>query len=328
MLIDSMIIRLIRGGAGIGPDYSLSIYGNGKVLYEGVENVKVKGVVESFIDNNKVLLLLSEFKEKGFFSLNDSYGEEGTNVRPYTKISISFQKEDGETVTKRVKHHKGDKNVPKELIALEDKIEEIVDTSKWVGELSEYTEPEQIVKSIDHVEKEIPQTPSKKRSGKLITIAAVLVIVVMVIISLAVYSGIFNQPSQEKNASNETKIDYKTPEITVLEPASNVRGFRDYDPATIFNKTQKIWIYEEYTNISTINNETCNITLELIVIDSNSSTIRHVDYTSKTEIGNLGQRWWFVPSESWPAGVYYATCNVRDNLSRENATLTKVFVLI
>ena len=37
MLIDSLIIKLIREGAGIGPDYRLTIYGDGKVIYEGVE---------------------------------------------------------------------------------------------------------------------------------------------------------------------------------------------------------------------------------------------------------------------------------------------------
>lgn len=36
MLLDSMVIKLTRGGAGISPDYSLTIYGTGKVVYDGV----------------------------------------------------------------------------------------------------------------------------------------------------------------------------------------------------------------------------------------------------------------------------------------------------
>jgi len=334
MLLDSVVIRLIKSGVGIGPDYSLSVYGNGKVLYEGVEKVKVKGVVESFIDNDKVLSLLSEFKEKGFFSLNDSYGEEDTNIRPCTKISISFQKEDGETVTKRVKYCKGDVNAPKELIALENKIQEIVDTIKWVGGLSEYEdyeqkkEPEKIAESIEHAEKETLQKPTKKKPSKLLTIAATLAVIVIVILSIAICSGIFSQSSQEKNSSNEPNIIYLTPEITLLKPASHIRAFRDYDNETIFNKTQNISIYEEYTNISTINNETCDLTLELIVEDMNTSTIRHADNKHKTEIGNCSQGWYFLPSAEWPTGGYYARTTLRDNLSNTNATKTTFFVIL
>lgn len=329
MLLDSVTIRLIKGGVGIGPDYSLSIYGTSKVLYEGVDKVKVKGVVEVFIDKDKVLLLLSEFKEKGFFSLNESYGEEDTKVRPYTKISISFQKEDGETVTKKVKYYKGDINAPKELIALEDKIEEIVNTSKWVGGLFEYTgpepkkEPEQIVKSVDRTEKE---KPHKKKSSRLITVAAVLAIVAMVII--VVYLGIFIQPSQEKKSSNEVpNINYLTPVITVLKTASNVTSIGVYDAETIFNQSDKVWVYQEYTNISTINNQTCNITIYLVVKDYKGN-ITHVDIVNKTEIGNYGQAWWFVTDESWPIGVYYVTSTLVDNISNKNATGTAVFVLM
>ena len=331
MLIDSIIIRLIKGGVGIGPDYSLSIYGNGKVLYEGVEKVKLKGVVEKFIDKDKVLSLLSEFKEKGFFSLNDSYGEEDPKVRPYTKISISFQKEDGETVTKKVKYYKGDINSPKELIALEDKIEEIIDTSKWVGGLFDYTgpeqkkEPEKNVKSVDSTPKEKPHT---KKTNKLVTVVAVLAIVAMVIIALI----IFIQPAQENKSSNETNINYDTPVITVLKTATNVTGFGVYDAENIFNQSDKVWVYEEYTNISTINNQTCNITLYLIVEDFEGN-ITHVDMVNKTEIGNQSEGWWFITIDSssnkpWDIGLYNATATLVDNISNKAVTRTTVFVLI
>ena len=46
MLIDSIIIKLRKDGAGIGPDYTLKIYGNGKVIFEGNQNVNVIGKAE------------------------------------------------------------------------------------------------------------------------------------------------------------------------------------------------------------------------------------------------------------------------------------------
>jgi hypothetical protein len=321
MLIDTVIIRLTKSGVGTDPDYSLSIYGNGKVLYEGAERVKVKGVVESRIDSDKVLSLLSEFKEKGFFSLNDSYGEEDTNIRPHTKISISFQKKDGETIAKRVIYYKGDINAPKELIELGDKIEEIVGTDRWVvippdyKEQEEKKEKEKIAKSINYLEKERAR---KKKSKRVVTVTAVLAVVAIVVI--AVYFGIFSQTSQEK-------IDYKTLEITVLEPASNVRGIRDYDKSTIFNHGDTIWIYEEYTNVSTIDSQNCNITIEILVKDQNNN-ILHFDKTNKTVVGNYGQAWWFVTDDKWDIGVYYATSILTDNITLKNATKTTVFVLM
>ena len=331
MLIDSVIIRLIKSGAGVDSGYSLSIYGTGKVLYEGAEKVKVKGVVESSIDKDKILLLLSEFKEKGFFSLSDSYGEEDTNIRPYTKISISFQKKDGENVAKRVRYNKGDINVPKELIALEDKIVEIVNASKWIGTPSDYKEyeekkePEKIVKSIDHAEKDMPKESSKKKSGKLVTMAAVLAIVAMIII--AVYFGIFSQPPQENESPNGTNINYPTPVITVFKTASNITSIGVYDYLTVFNQSDRVWIYQEYANISTINNQTCNITINLTVKDSNG-IIRHIDVVNKSEVGNYGQAWWFVTDESWPIDVYDVISTLTDNISNKNATGKTSFALI
>lgn len=70
MQIKSMIIKLKKGGAEIGPDYSLTIHGNGKVIYDGVENVKFIGLAEKTIENENIISLLSEFKKAGFFRKN------------------------------------------------------------------------------------------------------------------------------------------------------------------------------------------------------------------------------------------------------------------
>jgi len=186
MLIDSMVIKLTRGGTGISPDYSLTIYGNGKVVYDGVENVKVKGIVESSIDTEKFISLLSEFKESGFFSLNDVYSIEDSITRPYTVISISIPKETGEVATKSIKYYHGDKNVPKELKTLENKIDEIVGSNKWVGDLSEYEgfelkkEAKPSVKPPIPKKQKMPSKPIKKKPVKLIAVGVIVIVAVVV----------------------------------------------------------------------------------------------------------------------------------------------------
>jgi len=137
MLIDSVIIKLIRNGAGVSPDYSLTIYGYGALEYNGNENVKVKGKVEEEFDYNKVISLLSKFKSSGFFSLNDPYSVDESAGPPYTVISISMPGNDGEMKIKSITHYDDDENVPNELTKLEEQIDEITMSDRWVGKSSE-----------------------------------------------------------------------------------------------------------------------------------------------------------------------------------------------
>lgn len=313
MLIDSMIIKLTRGGAGISPDYSLTIHGNGKVIYDGVENVKVKGIVESSIDKDKITSLLLGFKESDFFSLNDTYSVKDSITRPYTVISISMPKENGKVITKSVKYYHGDRNAPKELKALEDEIDEIVGSNKWISDLSEYEGFELKKESRTGI-----NTPSHKKMSsestnkKPIRLVAVGVsfIVVIVVILYTIDSGKYSQP-----------------EITNLTTASDIRGIRDYDSKTFFYRGEKIWVYQEYINITTIDNEACDIYIN-ITVDNESGVIFHYDEVNKNETGNYGHAWWFIPEESWPLGIYYVTSYLVDNLSSEIASEKTVFVMI
>ena len=157
MLIDSVIIKLIRNGAGISPDYSLTIYGYGALEYNGNENVKVKGKVEEEFDYNKVISLLSKFKISGFFSLNDPYSVDESAGPPYTVISISMPGNDGEMKIKSITHYDDDENVPNELTKLEEQIDEITMSDRWVGKSSEIeheTQPDEKKKTLSRLDDE------------------------------------------------------------------------------------------------------------------------------------------------------------------------------
>ena len=140
MLIDSVIIGLTKNGVGIKPSYSLTIYGHGTLNYYGIENVKVKGKVEEKIEKDKIILLLSEFKNSGFFSIPDVYFVDKDAFRSFTTLSISLPISEGEMKTKSLTYY-DDENVPYELRKIEMKIDELVDSDRWV-KLSPVVEPE------------------------------------------------------------------------------------------------------------------------------------------------------------------------------------------
>jgi hypothetical protein len=112
---------------GACPEYKLTIYGSGTVVYEGRRFVKIEGKRTTAIGEDKVRQLLLEFRRVDYFSLDDSYEEFRATDMPsaYTSLTV-----DG--TTKTVRHYHGDFNAPEELTELEDRIDEIVNSDQWV----------------------------------------------------------------------------------------------------------------------------------------------------------------------------------------------------
>lgn len=62
-------IRLVRHAClGTCPQYSVTVFGNGKVLYEGTECVRVKGKRTAVVERNIVGDLVRRINEMHFFS--------------------------------------------------------------------------------------------------------------------------------------------------------------------------------------------------------------------------------------------------------------------
>jgi hypothetical protein len=72
---------------GACPDYSLFVYGDGKVVYEGRHYVAVKGKREGHIPKVRVKQLLEEFYRIDYFSLKDRFAPIA-NDGAITKTSI------------------------------------------------------------------------------------------------------------------------------------------------------------------------------------------------------------------------------------------------
>lgn len=107
------------------PDYDLTIYGNGTVVYEGHNFVAVTGKQTSLIPQGKVQALVDYFHESGFFSMDDVYGSVGGDAPAAT---TSF-KTDG--AFKKVVNY-GSPDAPQRLYDLEARIDMIANSEKWV----------------------------------------------------------------------------------------------------------------------------------------------------------------------------------------------------
>ena len=126
--LDGVVITLERTVCfGACPEYKLTVYGYGTVVYEGKRFVKIEGKRTAEIGEDKIRQLLSEFERIDYFSLDDSYEELTATDMPsaYTSLKV-----DGKT--KVVRHYHGDFGAPEEFTTLEDRIDEIVNSDQWV----------------------------------------------------------------------------------------------------------------------------------------------------------------------------------------------------
>jgi hypothetical protein len=112
---------------GTCPAYKLTIYGDGRVDYEGNNYVGVIGKQTGKISQEEVKELVDKFYKIKFFSLNDEYTTVGGKIatdKPSTITSL--------TINGRTKHVKDNYGSPSSIINLEIYIDEITNSKKWV----------------------------------------------------------------------------------------------------------------------------------------------------------------------------------------------------
>lgn len=139
---EDLMITLERTGCyatrNACPTYKLTVNADGSVVFEGRDVTKVKGKVEDKISVEKVKQLIGEFEKANYFNLEDSYDGETcprtSTDRPNANTSIQIGGK-----KKSVSHNLGcrgqdSKIYPPELYELENKIDEIVETKRWIGE--------------------------------------------------------------------------------------------------------------------------------------------------------------------------------------------------
>jgi hypothetical protein len=123
------------------PIYKLSIWADGRVQYEGNNNVKIKGVEKTHISSEEIAKITEAFNSINFFALRDQYQsvEDGCKTVATDSPSVIIGIKIGDQ-QKTVNHYHGCladvdpyRIYPNNLVEFENKIDEIVGTPRWIG---------------------------------------------------------------------------------------------------------------------------------------------------------------------------------------------------
>jgi hypothetical protein len=126
---EDLIIRINRTPCyGTCPVYRMTVKADGNVKFFGQDHTEIKGETEGEISQEKIKQLIEEFKKANFFALQDKYTtEDCATDMPSANTTIFINGQ-----VKKIEHNVGCK-APPELGVLENKIDEIVGTQKWIG---------------------------------------------------------------------------------------------------------------------------------------------------------------------------------------------------
>jgi hypothetical protein len=126
---DSAVITMQRHGAlnCMSPVYSLTIFGNGNVVYEGIKNVNTTGILTYQIPKDGVRELVNEFINIYYFALKDKYTD-SSNASCLGMVTTSIN------MNGRTKTVLDDKSsyAPAQLRELEDKIDNVTNSRQWI----------------------------------------------------------------------------------------------------------------------------------------------------------------------------------------------------
>jgi hypothetical protein len=130
---DQPIITLERTACfGFCPVYTLAVYADGRVVYNGTDHVEVTGEQTGSISTKQVQQLVDAFQAADYFNLKDEYKAPVTDL----PTSISSFTQDGQTKT--ISNYGGclegspDK-APQALCDLPDLVDQVTNSSQWIG---------------------------------------------------------------------------------------------------------------------------------------------------------------------------------------------------
>ena len=119
---------------GTCPVYTVAISPSGEVTFDGKRHVAQAGQATAKISPERVDSLLAELAAAGYFELADAYVMDAPACGMYATdlpTVITSAVRDGETKT--IRHDRGCSAAPPELSQLEQRIDEVAGTGRWVG---------------------------------------------------------------------------------------------------------------------------------------------------------------------------------------------------
>jgi hypothetical protein len=109
------------------PMYVVTVAGDGQVTFAGKDFVAQAGTHQGDVDTAVVDQLRQAITDAGFFAMNDCYCERRMTDMPSVIITVQW----GER-QKTVKHYTGDHSAPAALIKLQEQIDALAGSERWV----------------------------------------------------------------------------------------------------------------------------------------------------------------------------------------------------
>ncbi len=128
-LDDTTAITIERGACPDQcPQYSLALYGSGRVEFEGRRHVCARGRHTAHVDPFAVRNLVARLIDGGYFDVRWTYGPVITGRE---KVTTSLRHAGRSRV---MSHDRGDRGAPRYLERWEDAIDEAARTARWLPE--------------------------------------------------------------------------------------------------------------------------------------------------------------------------------------------------
>lgn len=132
-VVETLVTLERRPCYGACPTYSISIAGNGTVVFEGRANVDSARRITSRVHQDSVSVLVRLFELEQFFAFPSSYVRDGAECEPYyfdapvvvSSLSIGRR-------TKSIEHDHGCGGAPPSLAMLENRVDEIAQSWRWI----------------------------------------------------------------------------------------------------------------------------------------------------------------------------------------------------
>jgi hypothetical protein len=113
---------------GTCPAYRLAIYRDGVVQFTGEQYVEVSGTALGHVTQADLAALDRAFADARYFELADRYTSYDATDAPSTTTSYQLGAR-----AKQIEHYHGDEHAPAALGELENAIDRIVGSERWIG---------------------------------------------------------------------------------------------------------------------------------------------------------------------------------------------------
>jgi hypothetical protein len=131
----SLLASIARGACyGTCAVYTLAVYRDGRVEYDGEDFVKTKGKATGTVTAEQLAALDKLFTDDHYLAYKSEYKNYDVTDNP---SAVTSYHPAGATTTKTVDHYYGDMHAPESLTNLEHQFDEIVKTERWIGTRAE-----------------------------------------------------------------------------------------------------------------------------------------------------------------------------------------------